>query len=169
MNEMMSFEAERKNLEKRRIKYSLTKSIVTGALCFSMSTIMVSIVFAFCKITIDPIMILKMFITFSVLTVFTFFRVWVGTSKWAMNKPFILLNLIFMPLYLVTALIFAMDMTGNVYGSERLKLLVIYALLFLVTFSIKQFIDYMRYKAKTNLMNDALNEFQKEHKWDEKE
>ena len=169
MNEMVSFEEERNNLKKRKIKYALTKSIVIGALCFSMSTIIVSIVFALCNIQLDPVMVLKMCITFSVLTIFTFFRIWVGVSKWAMGKPFILLNLIFMPLYLVTALIFAMDITRDIYGCDRWKLLIIYALLFLVVFSIKQVIGYLRYNAKTNLMNDALSEFQKEHRWDEKE
>ena len=86
-----------------------------------------------------------------------------------MNKPFILLNVMFMPLYLVTVLIFAMDLTNGLYGNDRWKVLVLYAVLFLCTFSIKQLIDYLRYKAKTNVMNDALNDFLKEHEWDEKE
>lgn len=169
MDKMMSFEEERQYLAKKRILFALAKSLSIGGLCFSMSMFLTCIVFAYENLTMDPVMILKMWITFFVLTIYTFIRIWVGTSKWAMNKPFILLNVMFMPLYLVTVLIFAMDLTNGLYGNDRWKVLVLYAVLFLCTFSIKQLIDYLRYKAKTNVMNDALNDFLKEHEWDEKE
>ena len=51
----------------------------------------------------------------------------------------------------------------------RFSLLLIYALLFLVVFTIRQLIEYFICKAKTDEMNDALTEFQKEHSWDEEE
>ena len=48
-------------------------------------------------------------------------------------------------------------------------MLIFYAGLYLVVFTVKQLIEYFRYKAKTDLMNDALVSFQKEHNWDEDE
>ena len=93
----------------------------------------------------------------------------VASSKWALGKPFILINLLFMPLYLVIALVLAMDLVKDVDGLPKGWLLVMYAGIFLIVFSVKQFISYFTYKAKTDLMNDALTNFQKEHKWDEEE
>ena len=87
-----------------------------------------------------------------------------------MGKPFIVKNLIFMPLFLLVALIFAMDVSreeGQVIPD--FTKLPVYAGIFLLCFTIVQIIGYFRMKAKTDRMNDALLEFRKEHKWDEEE
>ena len=103
------------------------------------------------------------------MSMFSVFRVLLASSRWALGKPFILVNLLFMPLYLVTALILAMDIIKDVEGLPKGWMLIFYAGLFLVVFTVKQLIEYFRYKAKTDLMNDALVSFQKEHNWDEDE
>ncbi|MBO4864227.1 MAG: hypothetical protein J5517_07665 [Eubacterium sp.] len=155
-----------------RIKNAVTKSFSRVAICFSLSIIFVSIIFAFGNIFIDPVMMLKVWITFFLLGIFNVFRILVSTSKWALDKPYILPNLLFMPLFMITALALAMNLIKDVDFNgmfDKRWLLLIYAGLFLIIFSVKQFIDYYRYKAKTDLMNDALISFQKEHEWDEEE
>ena len=99
----------------------------------------------------------------------TFFRILLDSSKWAMSKPFYVKNIIVMPLYLAVSLFTAMDISREVDEFPRFSLLLIYALLFLVVFTIRQLIEYFICKAKTDEMNDALTEFQKEHSWDEEE
>ena len=78
MDKMMSFEEERQYLAKKRILFALAKSLSIGGLCFSMSMFLTCIVFAYENLAMDPVMILKTWITFFVLTIYTFIRIWVG-------------------------------------------------------------------------------------------
>ena len=114
--------------------------------------------------------LLKLWITFFVLGILVFIRVLADTSKWAMGKPYIVKNIIFMPLFLLVSLIFAMDVSrqdGQILPDfTRLP---VYAGVFLLCFTIVQVIGYFITKAKTDRMNDALLEFRKEQKWDEEE
>ena len=156
--------------DKNRIKNAVTKSVSRVAICFSVGILIVSIIFAFGDINMNPVNLIKIWIAFFLMGIFTVFKTLVSTSKWALDKPFILPNLLFMPLYLVTALVLSMSLIKDEYIEgfiNKESLLFIYAGIFLICFSIKQFIEYFRYKAKTDLMNDALTSFQKEHKWDE--
>ena len=168
-NKPLGFREEIELEEKNRIKAAIIKSISRVAVCFSVGILIISVMFAIGNISLEPVQLLKIWIGFFILAIVNFFRLMVSSSKWAMGKPFILTNLLFMPLYLVTALVLAMDLIKDVEGLPKGWMLVLYAGIFLVVFSVKQFIEYFSYKAKTDLMNDALNSFQKEHKWDEEE
>ncbi len=168
-NKPLGFREEKELEEKNRIKAAIIKSISRVAVCFSVGILIISVMFAIGNISLEPVQLLKIWIGFFILAIVNFFRLMVSSSKWAMGKPFILTNLLFMPLYLVTALVLAMDLIKDVEGLPKGWMLVLYAGIFLVVFSVKQFIEYFSYKAKTDLMNDALNSFQKEHKWDEEE
>ena len=168
-NKPLGFREEIELEEKNRIKAAIIKSISRVAVCFSVGILIISVMFAIGNISLEPVQLLKIWIGFFILAIVNFFRLMVSSSKWAMGKPFILTNLFFMPLYLVTALVLAMDLIKDVEGLPKGWMLVLYAGIFLVVFSVKQFIEYFSYKAKTDLMNDALNSFQKEHKWDEEE
>lgn len=74
-----------------------------------------------------------------------------------------------MPLYLAVALILVMDIVADMGVTPNLPLIVFCIVIFVVTFTIRQLIEYFIQKAKTDKMNDALIEFQKEHTWDEEE
>lgn len=169
MNTNLSFREEKELEEKNRIKSAIIKSVSRVAVCFSVGILIISIMFTIGNIWIEPVQLLKIWIGFFVLVIVNFFRLMVASSKWAMGKPFILTNLLFMPLYLATALVLAMDLIKDIEGLPKGWMLVLYAGIFLIVFSVKQFIEYFSYKAKTDLMNDALTNFQKEHKWDEEE
>ncbi len=164
-----SFINQKNQIEKNRIKNAILKSVSIAAISFSVGILFMSIALAFGNIYIAPIKILKVWMAFFLMGIFTFFRIMFDTSKWALSKPFIIKNLLFMPLYLVTALVLAMDLIKDEVELAKGSLLLIYAGIFLVVFSVRQFIEYFRQKAKTELMNDALYNFQKEHKWDEEE
>ncbi|MDC7293405.1 DUF3021 family protein [Butyrivibrio sp. DSM 10294] len=161
---------EKKFIDRARIRIALQKSISRAAICFSITALFVGIAFALEGAYIGPVELIKLWITFLVLGVIIFFRVLADSSKWAMDKPFIVKNLIFMPLFLIVALIFAMDVSRQenqiLPDFSRLP---IYAGIFLLCFSVVQVITYFVIKAKTDKMNDALLEFRKEQKWDEEE
>ena len=79
-----------------------------------------------------------------------------------------------MPLYLVISLTLALDLAKEAINNSgsglfRLSLIILYAAIFLVTFTVRQLIEYYIRKKKTDEMNDALQSFQKEHSWDEEE
>ena len=96
-------------------------------------------------------------------------RLLFGETNWAKSKPFYIKNLLFMPLYLAVALILVMDIVADMGVTPNLPLIVFCIAIFVVTFTIRQLIEYFIQKAKTDKMNDALIEFQKEHTWDEEE
>ena len=169
MEAQRSFREEKLQEERSRIQNAIIKSFSRGAICYSVGILFMFIIFAFADIPLEPVKMLKIWIGFFIMSIFSVFRVLLASSRWALRKPFILVNLLFMPLYLVTALILAMDIIKDVEGLPKGWMLIFYAGLFLVVFTVKQLIEYFRYKAKTDLMNDALVSFQKEHNWDEDE
>ena len=156
-------------MDGKKIKMAFTKAFSLAAVCFSMSILFIGVSLSFSNAFIAPIILVKIFITFFILGIFTFFRILLDSSKWAMSKPFYVKDIIVMPLYLAVSLFTAMDISREVNEFPRFSLLLIYALLFLVVFTIRQLIEYFICKAKTDEMNDALTEFQKEHSLDEEE
>ena len=169
-NEKMTYLEEKNFIDKTKIKIILQKSISRAAICFSISALFVGIIYAFEGTLIGPVELIKLWITFFVLGIIIFLRILADSSKWAMGKPFIVKNLIFMPLALAVTLIFAMDVSRqeNQIFTDFSKLL-IYAGIFLLCFSIVQVISYFVTKSRIDRMNDALLEFRKEQKWDEEE
>lgn len=157
-------------MDEKKMLIALKKSISRAAILFSLTVLFIGIIYAFEGASIQAVVLIKLWITFLAAGILIFFRVLADSSKWAMGKPFIVKNLIFMPLFLLVALIFAMDVSreeGQVIPD--FTKLPVYAGIFLLCFTIAQIIGYFRMKAKTDLMNDALLEFRKEHKWDEEE
>ena len=157
-------------MDEKKMLIALKKSISRAAILFSLTALFIGIIYTFEGAAIGPVVLIKLWITFLVAGILIFFRVLADSSKWAMGKPFIVKNLIFMPLFLLVVLIFALDVSreeGQVIPD--FTKLPVYAGIFLICFTIAQIIGYFRIKAKTDLMNDALLEFRKEHKWDEEE
>jgi hypothetical protein len=74
----------------------------------------------------------------------------------------VFVNIMFAPLY------FGFAMLGLYTRSSFLKPedLLLFAVMFVITFTIAQTITYFVKKARTDKMNDALNEFHKEHQED---
>ena len=120
-------------------------------------------------IYIEPLNIIKIWMGFFILGVITIIRSVFDTTKWSRSKPFYVKNILFMPLYLIVALTMAMGIVKGQGELLSIPLMILYAVLFLIVFTIRQLIEYFLQKAKTNKMNDALKEFQKEHSWDEEE
>ena len=152
-----------------RFKQILKKSFTTAAICFSMGIFFFGISFSLSGSYINAVYIVKIWIAFFILGLLTVARLLFGETNWAKSKPFYIKNLIFMPLYLAVALILVMDIVADMGVTPNLPLIVFCIVIFVVTFTIRQLIEYFIQKAKTDKMNDALIEFQKEHTWDEEE
>ena len=156
-------------MEKVRFKTALKNSFSLAAICFSVCIIFVSVTFSITNSYIPPMVIVKAGILFIILGGFTVARAMFGNTKWAMDKPFYIKSLIFMPLYMVVSLAFAVSILRSEGIQPKMLYVIFYAFVFLATFTIRQLVEYFREKAKTDKMNDALKEFQKEHSWDEEE
>ena len=161
---------EKNLIDRAKLKIAVKKSVSRAAICFSLTALFISIIFSIEGTLIGPVELIKLWIAFFILGIILIFRIMADTSKWAMGKPFIIKNLIFMPLFLIVSLIFTMDISrGEGDGALDFTKLPIYAVIFLVFFTVSQIIGYFRIKAKTDRMNDALLELRKEQKWDEEE
>lgn len=154
---------------RERFKDIVKKSFSITAICFSMGILFIGIAFSFFGIYMEPMNIIRIWSGFFILGIITIFRSLSDYTQWARSKPFYLKNIIFMPLYLIVALVMAISMVKGQGVEVSLFLVIIYSSIFLVVFTIRQFIEYFIQKAKTDKMNDALTEFQKEHSWDEEE
>lgn len=152
-----------------RFKNIVKKSFSIAAICFSMGILFVGIGFSFFGIYMEPVNIIRIWIGFFILGVLTVFRSMFDYTQWARSKPFYIKNILFMPLYLMVALIMAISIVRGQGVDMSLSLMISYAVLFLIFFAIRQFIEYFIQKAKTDKMNDALELFQKEHSWDDEE
>ena len=156
-------------MEKVRFKTALKNSFSLAACCFSVSIFLVAIFYSIGNLSLPPVAIVKIGILFLILGSFTVVRTMFGNTRWAMDKPFYIKSLIFMPLYMVVSIAFALSILRSEGVQPNMKYVIFYAAIFLVTFTIRQFVEYFKEKAKTDKMNDALKEFQKEHSWDEEE
>ena len=152
-----------------QVKTALTKAFSIVAVCFSMSIIFIGVFCAATNLSIEGMELVKIWLTFFILGGITFFRIMIDDTQWAKSKPFFVKNIIFMPLYLVVTLIMAVSIVGMSEILARPYLVLLYVLIFLITFTVRQLIGYIIEKAKTDLMNDALESFQKEYSWDEEE
>ena len=156
-------------MSRERFKNIVKHSFSMVAVCFSMGILFIGVGFSFFDIYIEPVNIIKIWMGFFILGVITIIRSVFDTTKWSRSKPFYVKNILFMPLYLIVALTMAMGIVKGQGELLSIPLMILYAVLFLIVFTIRQLIEYFLQKAKTNKMNDALKEFQKEHSWDEEE
>ena len=166
---MNSFYEEKSLAKKSRVKKAIIQSIMIAAVCFSLSILFMSLLMAFANVYIPPIVVIKVWIMFFILGVLSVFRIMLATSKWAMDKPFIVPNLILMPIFLVLSLICALSIMVDEGVMPTWHYVILFVGVFLITFTVVQFVHYFRLKASTDLMNDALQSFHKEHDWDEEE
>ena len=74
-----------------------------------------------------------------------------------------------MPIFLGLSLVCALSIMMDEGVMPTGQYVILFVGVFLITFTVVQFVHYFRLKAGTDLMNDALTSFQKEHKWDEEE
>lgn len=149
---------------KGRLKRAFMKAFIVTSACFILSVVLFSVVSAVCSWQIEPMMLVSMFIMYVVIWGLTVVRMYIDESRWALSKPYIIKNLIFMPFYFVVAMLFVVF----VFGVDILTIGVS-AGAFIAVFLVTQIIVYLRSKMNTDLMNDALRQYQKEHLGDEQE
>ena len=152
-------------MTKSKVKNALLKSFVFTAAAFVLGIVLFALGSIYDGNLIQPSSLLLMVLMFGIIEVINFFRVYFDDTKWARSKPAVVKNFIFAPIYFAIAMIFLHLLLGELHFKE----LILYIGLFLVIFLSGQVIVYFVSKKKTDLMNDALIEFQKEHGWDEQE
>ena len=149
-------------MDSARIKQAFRKAFPLVSGVFSASVVLLAGISALYGELIYPEIVFRLFLVFVMLYFLTVIRMYVAGTRWACNKPYILVNIMFAPLYFLLAVLGLF--TGNAYlGTSDL---LIYTLMFIISFTIAQLVVYVYKKANTDKMNDALNEFQKEHQED---
>ena len=149
-------------MDGRRLKPSTKKAYLIALTVFTVSVVLLAGFSAVSGEPVYPEMIVRLFLVDIMVFILTVIRIYVSGSRWAYGKPYILLNIMFAPLYFGAAVIGLF--TDNRYVT--LNDLLLCALIFIVVFTIAQILSYLIKKAGTDKMNDALNEFQKEHQED---
>ena len=149
-------------MDSQRLKQALNKAFPITSGVFGASVVLLAGMCALFGELIYPVIIGRLFLTFTMLYFLTVTRMYVAGTRWACNKPYVLVNIMFAPLY------FGFAVLGMFTGNEFLKTkdLLIAAPTFIISFTIAQIVVYVYKKASTDKMNDALNEFHKEHQND---
>ena len=150
------------NMDSPRLKQAFKKAFPVVTAVFSASVVLLAGISALYGELIYPEIVFRLFLVFVMLYFLTVIRMYVAGTRWACNKPYILVNIMFAPLYFLLAVLGLF--TGNAYLST--SDLLIYTPMFIISFTIAQLVVYVYKKANTDKMNDALNEFQKEHQED---
>ena len=150
------------DMDSVRLKQAFRKAFPVVSGVFSASVVLLAGISALYGELIYPEIVFRLFLVFVMLYFLTVIRMYVAGTRWACNKPYILVNIMFAPLYFLLAVLGLF--TGNAYLST--SDLLIYTLMFIISFTIAQLVVYVYKKANTDKMNDALNEFQKEHQED---
>ena len=149
-------------MDSARLKQAFRKAFPVVSGVFSASVVLLAGISALYGELIYPEIVFRLFLVFVMLYFLTVIRMYVAGTRWACNKPYILVNIMFAPLYFLLAVLGLF--TGNAYLSA--SDLLIYTPMFIISFTIAQLVVYVYKKANTDKMNDALNEFQKEHQED---
>ena len=149
-------------MDSARLKQAFRKAFPVVSGVFSASVVLLAGISALYGELIYPEIVGRLFLVFVMLYFLTVIRMYVAGTRWACNKPYILVNIMFAPLYFLLAVLGLF--TGNAYLST--SDLLIYTPMFIISFTIAQLVVYVYKKANTDKMNDALNEFQKEHQED---
>lgn len=145
-------------MDKTRLKRACVKAFAVVSACFILSVVLFAAVSAVFGWWIDPMILVSMCVMYLVLWVITAVRMFMDESRWALSKPYIVKNLIFMPFYFVVAMLFVVFAFGFDIVSIGFA-----AGAFLTVFLIMQTVVYLMSRKKTDLMNDALKQYQKEH------
>ena len=149
-------------MDSQRLKQALNKAFPITSGVFGASVVLLAGISALYGELIYPEVVGRLFLVFVMLYFLTVVRMYVAGTRWACNKPYVLVNIMFAPLY------FGFAVLGMFTGNEFLKTkdLLIAAPTFIISFTIAQIVVYVYKKASTDKMNDALNEFHKEHQND---
>ena len=149
-------------MDSQRLKQAFNKAFPITSGVFGASVVLLAGISALYGELIYPEVVGRLFLVFVMLYFLTVVRMYVAGTRWACNKPYILVNIMFAPLY------FGFAVLGMFTGNEFLKTkdLLIAAPTFIISFTIAQIVVYVYKKASTDKMNDALNEFHKEHQND---
>lgn len=150
------------NMDSSRLKQAFKKAFSVVTAVFSASVVLLAGISALYGELIYPEVVGRLFLVFVMLYFLTVVRMYVAGTRWACNKPYILVNIMFAPLYFGFAVLGLFP--GNPFLSA--KDLLIAAPTFIISFAIAQIVVYVYKKANTDRMNDALNEFHKEHQND---
>ena len=152
-------------MDSSRLKQAFKKAFPVVTAVFSASVVLLAGISALYGELIYPEVVGRLFLVFVMLYFLTVVRMYVAGTRWACNKPYVLVNIMFAPLYFGFAVLGLFP--GNPFLSA--KDLLIAAPTFIISFTIAQIVVYVYKKANTDRMNDALNEFHKEHQEDEYE
>ena len=146
-------------MDSRRLKQAFKRSFFLMTVVFSSSVVLLAGITALFGELIYPEVIGRLLFIFFMLFFLTALKIYVSGTKWAYDKPYILVNIMFAPFY------FGFGVLG-IYAFNRYMRpedILIIAPVFLIIFSIAQLIAYLVKKGRTDKMNDALSEFHKEH------
>ena len=141
----------------------IIKAFLRTAACFTMSIVLYSIVALVEGFTIEPVTILLFTAMFVLIGILVFIRLLFDTTKWAKSKPAVVKNFMFIPAFYAVAVLMlklilgGLDLSSFLYMSGG----------FVTVFLLMQTISYFIAKGKTDEMNDALQNFKKEHWGDE--
>ena len=149
-------------MDSKRLKLAFKKAFPVITAVFSASVVLLAGICALYGELIYPEIVGRLFLVFLMLYFLTVIRMYVAGTHWACNKPYILVNIMFAPLYFGFAVLGLFP--GNPFLSK--SDLLIYTPMFIISFTIAQLVVYLYKKANTDKMNDALNEFHKEHQND---
>jgi len=144
---------------------SLIKSLLVSMACFVLSIFIYAVVSIVLGTMIDPSDVLIIMMMFLIIAGFNFLRSFIERSEWGRSTSLNLKNIIFAPVYFIIAIVTALIMGVPV----DLTLLLILGGVFLTVFLIMNVIVYFAAKKRTDLMNDALDQFKKEHWGNEEE
>lgn len=146
---------------------ALKKSAFVFSLIYTLTIVLFATIMKIESLLINPIDIVILFFMYVLLSVITGIRFYIDGSKWSLNLPFFVKNLIVAPLYLVITFAGVMSLTGMSVTNKPLVIFVI--AVFVVTFIISNLVKYAIDKSKTDDMNDALTKFLEEHPYGDEE
>ncbi len=148
-------------MDKKRISVSVRKAFLISTSLFGFTVVLTALAYAIMGELIFPSLLIRVFIIFSVIFILTSLKIYISGTRSALRIPYVVINLIFLPFYMGTTL------TGLFLFNNELNIahFFLYVVLFLATFTIVQLISYLIQKAKTDEMNDALEIYKKEHRY----
>ena len=146
-------------MDSKRLIKAAKKAFFLITAVFSGCVVLVAAATAFYGELIYPEVIGRLVFIAVLLFFLTTFKIYLSGTKWACNKPYVVVNLMFAPFY------FGCGMMGIYMFNSQTdpKDIFFFALIFLIIFSIMQLVVYLVKKAGTDKLNDALNDYHKEH------
>ena len=152
-------------MDMKRLKKALLRSFLVVASVFSIAVVLIAGIYTISGEYIPPALLTRLSGVYAAIFLLTVVRLYLSESKWAYDKPYIVINIMFMPVYLTVSV------AGLFLGNPMLNIsdLPLMVGLFVATFTVVQTIVYFKKKSGTDRMNDALNEFLKEHRENEHE